>query len=655
MKKDNKTINLSELVVSDNTEFIFTDFFDTLVHRKCHPEEIKKRWCAQLIDFFNLPISSREFYDLRNSIESELCGNRYVEVQESEFKYEELITLLWQFLKSKYLFDFSESEFFDTCLNIELSLEKKSQEVNLDVVNFLENQIKLGIKIVIVSDFYCGKDFIKSLSDYHGFSDLVSDIYVSSDYFKSKRSGKLYEYLIETYHLNPNNVLMIGDNYHSDYKKAKDVGINSIHIDRSDFFKSYDRSFDKTSNLNNLKKDLKNVFSKDSGKFLWAVIPLYIFTIKLIANLNRNNEKDVIFLAREGEFLKEIFDVLSKDRPSRISSHYMYASRRGTYLPSLSTLDDESFEKLFRQYPKMSLSTFLKTVGLCDYISILQGELEGISFDEVHEELKTTEPFQKLISSTSFRSKYEVSREEQNKYLRKYLDSLISNKVVNLVDVGWKGSIQDNIHLATKRSINGYYCCILSGSNSSSNNVKNGLLFRQLSVFNDSIYNEFRASYEIFCGASHGSLIRYSDTSDFGILEDNRYETELFTSKIRPYQKNFLNVITVLEKLKLEYSLTIDEFESILLKFYAKGVYFPSDQEVKEMSEIKHYENFGTFNYSQFDGESNKSRFKYIIGILKNPSYEIGKEWWKPAAFTNNGCSFLKYIYYSYKKFKLGF
>ncbi|MBD0787957.1 HAD hydrolase-like protein [Vibrio sp. Y2-5] len=646
-------MNLNNLTISENIKNIFSDFFDTVVSRNCHPEEIKKMWCSDVIDAFNLSMRSADLYKLRSMIECELSDINFSHTLEKEFKYKELVSLLFEQLSSELNLNTNKGRFVSKCIELELNLEMKHQYINIDVVEFIKSCYNKGIDVYIVSDFYMDSSFMEQLLRHHKIERFIKKVYVSSECLSSKRTGALYRKVICENDICTTETLMIGDNYHSDYVKALEEDLSSVHIDRNETFQFYEQSLIK-NNIKELRCRLNEKFRDDKSiSFCWMAIPLYVFIKKLTLNLEFNQIKNIIFLAREGEFLKEIYDNLSNSTTTQ--SHYMYASRRATYLPSLKNLAEESFSKLLEQYPRISLKSFISSLGLDKHLNSFQDALPDLSFEEQYENLESSDEFKKLISNPVFCKVYDRERARQKKYLNEYIDYLVGKEELHLVDVGWRGSIQDNIRSATGRNTTGYYCSVLSGASVSDDSIKHGLLFRQFGTNKTSIYNEFRAAFEIFCSASHGSLIKYTSFPSFGELEHNDYESNLYTSKIRPYQERLLDIILWLESSREKYALSTKEFENELINYYAKGVLLPREVEIKEISEIKHYENFGTFDYSVLGGGRNKSRLGYLMGVAKNPSFEIGKEWWKPVAFYNNGCSFLMYVYYLYKKYKLGF
>ena len=72
------------------------DFFDTVVHRNCHPEKILFQWSRQVSLFLNFIISPGDLYSLRKKTEKELKAVNGIE----EAKYEKLIRNIYEKLEN---------------------------------------------------------------------------------------------------------------------------------------------------------------------------------------------------------------------------------------------------------------------------------------------------------------------------------------------------------------------------------------------------------------------------------------------------------------------------------------------------------------------------------------------------------------------------
>lgn len=643
-------MDLKKTTLSDNITHLLSDFFDTLVSRNCHPEEVKMRWCSQIIDVFGLNISTKKLYEIRIKCEAAICQSNFNKHEELEFEYAALLSLMLDILSAKYSLNISRRVFLDIAQDIELEIEKSVQRLNDDVVTFFRKAKERNKKIYIVSDFYMGADFIKKLVKHHKVEHLIDAYFTSSDFLKTKRSGNLYEAVLDECNLDPSTTFMIGDNYHSDVEMSQRNGLYALHIPRD--FSFYEKSLSLAKKTSLVKKSFRKPLKEKCFDFNWMVIPLFVFIARLHNRLVQDNVKNVVFLAREGEFLKELFDLYCQNFSAvEVKSHYMYASRRGTYLPSLHNLKDEKFQKLLGQYCDMSLRVFIESLGLTDFLPQLKSSLTEVDFEKSQPNFKDSFELAQLVNNDLFIEVYEKERLARKQYLASYVDSILGDDNIHLVDVGWRGSIQDNIQAALNRPVVGYYCGILRGASTSVNNRKYGLLFHEMEgeQYVDSLYNEFRASYEVFCSASHGSLIQYAPAPEFGILENNPSELALFKQRIRPLQLNLRALFKELSDVKANNAFSITELESALKPIYEKSLFFPKKSEMISFSKLEHYENFGLFDFSTFDGSS-LSRVSYIKSLLANPKFTVGREWWKPLGFENNRCGFFKYPYFLIKK-----
>ena len=115
--------------------------------------------------------------------------------------------ILYEIKKNNFLTLFEEAQFI---------AERNVQFVNPIIKNALQEFKKNGGHVYLVSDFYGSKNLIKRLLDYHGLGSIFNDIYISSDVGKSKSTGSIYNHVLSGLNVQPQKVLMIGDDQHSD-------------------------------------------------------------------------------------------------------------------------------------------------------------------------------------------------------------------------------------------------------------------------------------------------------------------------------------------------------------------------------------------------------------------------------------------------------
>lgn len=103
-------------------------------------------------------------------------------------------------------------------------MELSGLVVNPEMKAVYDEAIKQNKKIIIVSDMYLPADFIKKVLHKNKITKYHK-LYVSNEVQHRKDRGDMYKYVIDDLSVAPNKILHIGDNKHSDYKKALEYNI----------------------------------------------------------------------------------------------------------------------------------------------------------------------------------------------------------------------------------------------------------------------------------------------------------------------------------------------------------------------------------------------------------------------------------------------
>ena len=377
---------------------------------------------------------------------------------------------------------------------------------------------------------------------------------------------------------------------------------------------------------------------KGTVPFLDLALSHYLFIARLHADALSKGAEDIFFFAREGQPLKEMFDFFQilKGEHKQIRTHYLKVSRRSTFLMSLGPLEEESFEVLTRQYRRISVLDFLKTLDLDEYTDEFAAEIGSTAseFAEVNDDLQSESRFQSLIELPLFRTIYETARIGRAAAFKSYLSNFLESKsipnVLHVVDVGWKGSIQDNLYNWFRRErgeaaqIEGYYLGLVAPGTISDSNRKNGLLFSNLygPTRGFYIFNENRSLYEIVLHADHGSagLYKLDDEGKPSVIEDEFKEGKMIAEKIcpvsAPIMAYFKKIAVAVHNTQIDDS---DLFKLTVNK-HARMVFRPTKEEIDWVFSISHLENFGVFEESSF-GKLEKSglfdRVKFSINVIR--------------------------------------
>ena len=651
---------MKELSVMHNKEIknIFLDIFDTIIFRSVQPEYVKKIWCNHLIKTFDINISIIQLYKIRNKIETELGEKSANSGFDWEFKYIDLLKELY----SRLDLNISEEKFIKIATEFEINIETKVQYTDSNLISEIKKAKKEGKKIYCVSDMYLSKKMVKTLFTNLEIIDLFDDIFMSCENLINKKSGKLYKYVLDTLECEPQECLMIGDNISSDYETPKELGINAIHLDRSDMYKKYEMFLNNNNEIE-IQKKFESIPKNDTDNFENSIFSLYLFIERLYFNLLNDNYDEVIFLSREGEYLKKLFDkFVEKVNNKKIKSHYLLVSRKSTYLPSLKELKNEDFGSLLMQYSYISIVEFLKSLNLekKDIETILNSyqkdcksiiktaklnknekremkEIIAGNFDNKIVYLYESKLLKYLKKNKDFEIIYEKNRKEQSTLFKEYITNITKSKEICLVDIGWNGSIQDNIQriLGNTYKIKGYYYGLVSRNPEKCINKK-GLIFTNVPgvTRNFELYAENRTIFEILLGASHGSANKYvkKDNDKVEVLLFKKQEEEdIYKNVVSIIQNEMYSTFEKLVEILPNSYYDNKKIEKQINRIHYNMVFKPTKMQLSFFNRIYHYENFGVFEFTDFKLHKKLTPYYYIKEnakyILKNKTFFYDAFW----------------------------
>jgi hypothetical protein len=373
------------------------------------------------------------------------------------------------------------------------------------------------------------------------------------------------------------------------------------------------------------------------NRFPELALTLFYFIKKLHDKLVNEGVGQVYFLSREGQPLMRMFEMYQQSTDEHIVSRYLEVSRRSTLLPSLAGLTKENFETLFRQYRRISLHEFLSSLGLEQHTKAFAQALDLPDGAEERREddFPTSQIFTTLKALHQFQKLYESERVARRRAFIDYLTGLSGGTLPDklfIVDVGWKGTIQDNLFAllcregdTPVRALTGYYIGLVAEGAAGPNNDKYGLLFSSVGIPSPKfrIFNENRALFEVVLAADHGSITSYEVNSG-GIARPIRgefEEGEMLAQEVFPVQRQlFEHFDLLLKDIQVSRKAQIVSFVEVV-QAHARMVFNPTPQERAWFLSVFHVENYGVFERSHFatresrPGLIQRLRFlKYVLG-----------------------------------------
>jgi HAD superfamily hydrolase (TIGR01549 family) len=652
------------------------DYFDTLVVRDIEPEYTKVIASAALSRLLNHCFSGSDLYRFRRDLERELTLRNADINNELDFCLDDFAHRFWSYLKGldPQVERIRQDEFVRILLAIEVAVERAVQKVCPDAVIVLEKLKNRDFPLVLVSDFYLPEQQFHEMLSGCALDSFFSKVYVSSAQGKGKGSGRLYLKIAEEFQCTPQQMIMIGDNMHADITMARQCGIKTIHVQRPAQKKMYELFRQEKRDVHPEPSAFYHDFKFPVGNFLEMGCSLWLFTHRLFQELHRKDVKDVFFLSKEGEFLKKLFDLYQMKvfGQLQIRSHYLLASRKATFIASLCPLEQEDFLRLFLHYRDISIRDFLQSLNFeNESIEYLCRQLSA-DCNQRFQNLRFRQEFSELLSLQAFREEFEMRRQQQRSNFIRYLGSFGINlsEGLHVVDVGWKGSIQDNIFhiLAGKVQLAGYYIGSFNATERQENNQKKGVLFDNYQKYSPffHVYNNNRSLFEMMLGATHGSADCYLLTSEYEkdtahshllihstIQTDNGRlvvmvldlpeERKLFEDTIRPLQDSLLTIFSDLTARFLHAACESPSMEWFARR-HARMVFTPTKKEVDFFATLYHLENFGIFEYTNFNVAGKltiRERLRNLINVMKDRSV-LESGIWPPVILRRLGLNFIQ-------------
>lgn len=219
----------------------------------------------------------------------------------------------------------------------EMALEAKVLQANEEMRKIFRYVRKRHKRIIITSDMYLPADFLARVLKKNGF-DGFEKLYVSSEVQKGK--GKtLFNHILADLNEVPQNILHIGDNLSSDYKKPVSLGMSAFYYrkvfdificrnTKAAAFWEKNKSFEASVLLMSLA-----IFNHHHREIIyWQRFgyeyggPVCYWYLRWIERELKNKKiDDIIFVARDGYTLERIFRIFGH---RKIRPHYTYASRQ---------------------------------------------------------------------------------------------------------------------------------------------------------------------------------------------------------------------------------------------------------------------------------------------------------------------------------------
>ena len=464
------------------------DIWDTVLRRRCHPDEVKlftarALWARRREDLRPRFGGAWSLVDARVRVESQIAQEKEAAGLDNEYSVEEVFERWLAMTLRPRVPESHRVSLAERLVEAEVAHEVRVSYADERMRRILRHHE--ADRLVGLSDFYLGERHLKRILGEVCGALPFERVFVSSDCGVNKMRGRLFAHVQRETLAEPGHHTHIGDNEWSDVKSPKRFGIRAVHYhhDEEEAKRAAHRgrlearrkgNFVPTAQL--LRRELRAACTPDPAltpeqrqlfEIGFRAAPMYVaLVLRAMQEAHSLGCPAVHYCTREGEFFRRVHDAVAPLRPFGLDeprAEVIEVSRVATFLPSLGNVTTKQMMRVWGQYKEQSMAQLLKT---CD-VNPLPFEpifaRNGVDPDSVVARPWSDPGVRRMFNDPLFRRLLERQRDRRRKMLVEYLrgKGLGSGPGV-VVDIGWRGTIHDNIaHLFPRQKIAGCYLSLV--------------------------------------------------------------------------------------------------------------------------------------------------------------------------------------------------
>lgn len=542
----------------------------------------------------------------------------------------------------------------ELALQSEIQLERNSLRPISTTKQHIQTLRQKGHSITFLSDMYLPSEVIRAVLMEHQIMSDEDTLYVSGDVGCNKASGKLFQHYLSGHQLSPNQLKHTGDNLSADVEVPKRLGIQThfftaAHLNRYEQMISEDAKLplkfrSLLAGASRLTR-LQCQASESHHRTIWntsanVIAPvLFGFVYWCLLEAQRRGIQRLYFVARDGQILCKIAQIICQNWHYPVDCRYFYGSRQAFHFPTIQQIGDTEIEWMFAANEFLSVHDVCKRVNL-DPTQIAPTLVQFGFPQETWEQ--NLSPQRKAALKQVFQAKDVVElvvanatiyREKALGYFRQ--EGLADGIPFATVDVGWTGSSQRSLsklltagNMYPEAGTIGFYFGLTATKKAFSTD-KLIPYFLKPEPPSEQIFLTPPEIIELFMAADHGSTVRYEQQTDqfVPVLRHEKNEKGLKWG-LETQHRAILEYANQITSVLQPADCPIDYFEYLTEKLLSTFIFNPDPTEAPV---------FGSLTFAQEQSESKFDElapaftFAEALRALVNPK-TVHNFVWFPAA-----------------------
>lgn len=625
------------------TKIISFDIWDTILKRKCHPEEIKLHTANYIMLKYEKQLKEKykniyEILKLRDEIETNMCKQN----KENGFDDECRIINVFQELQ-KEIFVENIEDISEELLREEIEQEKRNIFISPEILPIFEKYKDL--KMYCISDFYMSAESLKELLDYVKIPVKIEKIYSSADYLLNKRTGNLYKKAEEEIGVKPEDHIHVGDNQYSDIDVANGLGIETIKTTKTEFNFVPEMGREFEFNLDTAKKEENTLENKLFNSGLDLAPILYFFGYSIVEYAIKNNIDKVYYQTREGETFIKIHEMIKRNNPFGVQipeCDTLEVSRMATYSASLKEFSIQELLRVWSQYRVQSMKTLFKTLAID-----ITPYKEFMGKYDINIEENIVEPWfninvQNLCNDKEFTDKIQIELDRKRAELLQYFEEkkniVNDDKPLFTVDIGWRGTIHDNLcYIFNNKTIGGYYLTLYDFYNVQPKNSYKISFIDDKNIRDNEVASMITLLEWIY-NPGTGSTIEYKQGE--AIRKAKTEETDIVKKYIKPLQEGMLAGAEIINEYMKYHPYEAKETKKVVYDVIRKTKTKPNKALIEAYYSMVFNDTFGTAEYVEKD---EKLSTMDKLNVIKCRNI-LRQEPWKEAFIAYNDIEYMNVL-----------
>lgn len=399
-----------------------------------------------------------------------------------------------------------------------------------------------GAEVALLSDTYFDHTNLLRLLDRAGIAVPPERVFSSSALHATKRTGRMFGAVSAALGVPPAAMVHTGDHPDSDFAVPRAAGVRAelyaggaptryealMHAATAVHPAVLRSALAGAARAARLSADI----AAPRDRALWNVGAtvagplLFGFVLWVLQQARRGGVPKLHFVARDGQILKRIADIVCARLGWRIECRYLFGSRQAWHLPALDRLDETALVWLAKAGAEEPLRDVLARAELAPSqipaaLLARHGFGGASALDSPAPSARTAALLREPAVEAALLASAAKRRRAALGYLRQ--EGLLEPGRQAMVDLGWHGRLQQSLQRllemgmgeGRKPDLVGYYLALVSRPRGFEPGAMRTYLEESRTVerLNPVLF-------EIFCAADHGTVRRYAPRPDGGFAAE---------------------------------------------------------------------------------------------------------------------------------------